>query len=47
MVSSSCNRAAITMLGQCYASGEGIDRNHAEAVRLYNLAADNGHAQAQ
>jgi hypothetical protein len=31
----------------CYVNGTGVDQDHAEAVRLYRLSADQGHAIAQ
>jgi TPR repeat protein len=34
-------------LGLCYQNGTGVDQDHTEAVRLYRLAADQGHALAQ
>jgi TPR repeat protein len=34
-------------LGDCYEYGTGVDQDHVEAVRLYRLAADQGHAHAQ
>lgn len=33
--------------GVCYAYGTGINKNEAEAARLYRLAADQCHSDAQ
>ncbi len=34
-------------LGEMYTAGEGVPQDHAEAVRWYRLAANQGHAEAQ
>ncbi|KKL46537.1 hypothetical protein LCGC14_2344550, partial [marine sediment metagenome] len=34
-------------LGVCYKNGEGVKQDQKEAVRLYKLAADQGHADAK
>jgi TPR repeat protein len=39
--------AAQNNLGVCYANGTGVNKDPAEAVRLYRLAADQGMADAQ
>ena len=33
-------------LGRCYETGIGTDKNETEAVRLYNIAAEQGHENA-
>jgi TPR repeat protein len=33
--------------GLCYANGNGVAKNPAEAVRLYSLSANQGNADAQ
>jgi TPR repeat protein len=40
-------QAAQVNLGTCYEDGTGVAKDAAEAVRLYRLAADQGHAGAQ
>ena len=35
------------MLGECYENGNGVTVNYVEALRLYQLAADQGFAVAQ
>ena len=35
------------MVGACYYEGWGVAQDYADAVRLYRLAADQGHASAQ
>lgn len=35
------------MLGQCYSSGSGVERNNEEAAKWYQKAAENGHVEAQ
>mmetsp|Transcript_11770 Transcript_11770/g.27891 ORF Transcript_11770/g.27891 Transcript_11770/m.27891 type:complete len:156 (-) Transcript_11770:235-702(-) len=35
------------MLGWCYDQGDGVEQDHFEAARLYRLAADQGHLDAQ
>lgn len=34
-------------LGECYAYGRGVDRNHIEAVKWFRKAAEQGHGAAQ
>ena len=35
------------MLGYAYSLGEGVEKDKAEAIRWYRLAADRGYAKAQ
>ncbi len=37
----------LTTAGVCYKNGTGVAQDPAEAVRLFRLAAEQGHAQAQ
>jgi len=41
------NAEAQTLLGAMYWQGEGVERDHKEAARLYLLAAQQGYARAQ
>jgi TPR repeat protein len=39
--------AAAFSLGERYRKGEGMPQDHREAARLFRIAADHGHIEAQ
>ncbi|MCD8070178.1 MAG: hypothetical protein LUE08_02175 [Akkermansiaceae bacterium] len=41
------NAEAQYRLGECYAEGEGVEKDVKEAVRWWRKAADQGHAEAR